>query len=511
MAVSMSIFILVTIFGSVSWLGTNSVWMQLPLLTADLPEGWGLPSFLAAIVQVFFCSHLLSFTHIFRHYFTIACVGPLVYTILHKGCQSISLPTAHLITAFLVFACACQFGLVFMWWWTIQIGSGEYSIALYLLLFGLALVNATSNVLFMPFMARFHHAYLNAYFVGMGLSSLIPSLLSLVQGAGKYDCEGAVPLFSPPRFQASAFFFVIFVWTVVAMLSFEIFRRSDGHNSTVITAKDAVHEGTPLRAVKSKSDEEQVGEDSEELNTKVEVTSSPPTKLHITATNYAVILIETAVVNALMNGVIPSVQSYSALPYSQDFFRSLPVLTALTVFSSLVTAFIIYLATLSPDLIFNSRPVGSVLSVGLIGLYSEGICSAVVASGTHSYLRVVFASLLRESEQSENRLFWCGVFIQVKILQNSLFLLLASRFLHGLSSNVPSRQYCKGFHVSSSLWISECNEQATVVAIGVESVTRYRTTKCRMFDSFFTPALCPCRPIMRVSNKKLPLYHFTFL
>ncbi|KAK6755270.1 hypothetical protein RB195_013942 [Necator americanus] len=408
MAVSMSIFILVTIFGSVSWLGTNSVWMQLPLLTADLPEGWGLPSFLAAIVQ-------------------IACVGPLVYTILHKGCQSISLPTAHLITAFLVFACACQFGLVFMWWWTIQIGSGEYSIALYLLLFGLALVNATSNVLFMPFMARFHHAYLNAYFVGMGLSSLIPSLLSLVQGAGKYDCEGAVPLFSPPRFQASAFFFVIFVWTVVAMLSFEIFRRSDGHNSTVITAKDAVHEGTPLRAVKSKSDEElQVGEDSEELNTKVEVTSSPPTKLHITATNYAVILIETAVVNALMNGVIPSVQSYSALPYSQatyhygialanvvsslvsflPFFvsiRSLPVLTALTVFSSLVTAFIIYLATLSPDLIFNSRPVGSVLS----------ICSAVVASGTHSYLRVVFASLLRESEQSENRLFWCGVFIQV--------------------------------------------------------------------------------------------------
>ncbi|KHJ87745.1 hypothetical protein OESDEN_12474 [Oesophagostomum dentatum] len=169
MAVSRVIFVLVIIFGSTSWIGTNSVWMQLPLLTSDLPEGWGLPSFLAAVVQV-------------------ACIGPLVYTILHKGCDSINVPTVPLITGFLSLACACQFGLVFLWWKTVSIGSGEYSVALYLLLFGLALVNATSNVLFMPFMAQFHHAYLNAYFVGMGLSSLIPSLLSLVQG--KFLCSG---------------------------------------------------------------------------------------------------------------------------------------------------------------------------------------------------------------------------------------------------------------------------------------------------------------------------------
>ncbi|EYB91828.1 hypothetical protein Y032_0201g1726 [Ancylostoma ceylanicum] len=163
MTISKFVFILVVIFGSTSWIGTNSVWMQLPLLTADLPEGWGLPSFLAAVVQ-------------------IACIGPLVYTILHKGCKSINVPAVPLITAFLALACACQFGLVFMWWYTVSIGSGQYSVALYLLLFGLALVNATSNVLFMPFMAQFHSAYLNAYFVGMGLSSLIPSLLSLAQG-----------------------------------------------------------------------------------------------------------------------------------------------------------------------------------------------------------------------------------------------------------------------------------------------------------------------------------------
>ncbi|VDM62787.1 unnamed protein product [Angiostrongylus costaricensis] len=368
---SKGVFILVVIFGSVSWIGTNSVWMQLPLLTADLPEGWGLPSFLAAVVQV-------------------ACVGPLVYSIFHKGFKSIIIPTKYLIIAFLILSCTCQFGLVVMWWWTIPIKNSEYSIALYLLLFGLALVNATSNVLFMPFMAQFHHAYLNAYFVGMGFSSLIPSLLSLIQGAGNYECEGVTPVFSPPRFSASSFFFVIFIWTVVSTVSFEILCRCDEEKMYVTT-----------------------------VNPK-------KTSSGISKPGYIIVLIATALVNAQMNGVIPSAQSYAALPYSQATYhygltlanlvspamsflpliltvRSVPSLCCLTFCSSCATAFIVYLASLSPNLFFNSVTIGSVLSVG----------SALFAAGLHSYLRVVFASLLREGEESESRLFWCGVFIQV--------------------------------------------------------------------------------------------------
>ncbi|KHJ86256.1 hypothetical protein OESDEN_13999, partial [Oesophagostomum dentatum] len=148
-------------------------------------------------------------------------------------------------------------------------------------------------------------------------------------------------------------------------------------------------------------------------------------KAHLSGVKYAVVLIATAIVNAQMNGVIPSVQSYAALPYSQATYhyglalanvvsptmsflpflikiRSLPVLCLLTVCSSTVTAFIIFLATLSPNLIFDSRTIGSALS----------IISSLCAAGLHSYLRVTFASLLREGEQSESRLFWCGVFIQ---------------------------------------------------------------------------------------------------
>lgn len=87
-----------------------------------------------------------------------------------------------------------------------------------------------------------------------------------------------------------------------------------------------------------------------------------------------------------MNGIITSVLSYATLPYSQrtyhfavtlsnvvsplssflPFFvsvRSLPLLGFLTGCSTVVTAFIVYLAALSPNWIFDSLALGSTLSV----------------------------------------------------------------------------------------------------------------------------------------------------
>ncbi|KJH41083.1 hypothetical protein DICVIV_12947 [Dictyocaulus viviparus] len=433
--VSKLVFILVVIFGSVSWLGTNSVWMQLPLLTANLPEGWDLPSFLAIVVQ-------------------IACIGPLMYSVLHKCFKSIVVPTVPLITAFLITACICQFGLVFMWWRTILIWSKEYSIPLYLLLFGLAIVNATSNVLFMPFMAQFHHVYLNAYFVGMGFSSLIPSLLSLAQGTGKYECEDVKPKFFPPHFSASSFFLVIFIWTAIATVSFEILCRCDEHEINS-NGMDRTNEGTPLKVVSSEASgnvsretEKNGGNTGSEVLTK----NSRENLSTIRGADYVIVLLATALVNAQMNGVIPSVQSYAALPYSQATYhygitlanvvsptmsflpfiftvKSIPVLCILTFCSSCVTAFMIYLASLSPNLIFDSTTIGSILSVG----------SALIAAGLHSYLRVMFASLLREGEESENRLFWCGVFIQIGSFVGSAVMFPLVNFVSIFTSASPCR------------------------------------------------------------------------
>uniref|UniRef100_A0A8D2L6C8 Riboflavin transporter n=1 Tax=Varanus komodoensis TaxID=61221 RepID=A0A8D2L6C8_VARKO len=57
--------LLACIFGTGSWMAINGVWVELPLLVNELPEGWYLPSYLIIIIQ-------------------LANIGPLFITLMHK-------------------------------------------------------------------------------------------------------------------------------------------------------------------------------------------------------------------------------------------------------------------------------------------------------------------------------------------------------------------------------------------------------------------------------------------
>uniref|UniRef100_A0A915DS77 Riboflavin transporter n=1 Tax=Ditylenchus dipsaci TaxID=166011 RepID=A0A915DS77_9BILA len=123
--------------------------MELSLLTQTLPEGWNLPSYLDVAIQ-------------------IACSFPLICGAVHKFCPNFALPyKAPLIVVLISFSALSTLLLAFGWDWTAYIFGVERSVALIGITFLLALVNATSNVLFMPYMATFHPNYLTAYFVGM--------------------------------------------------------------------------------------------------------------------------------------------------------------------------------------------------------------------------------------------------------------------------------------------------------------------------------------------------------
>lgn len=39
-------------FGIGAWVAINGLWVELPLLVLQLPEGWNLPSYLSVIIQV---------------------------------------------------------------------------------------------------------------------------------------------------------------------------------------------------------------------------------------------------------------------------------------------------------------------------------------------------------------------------------------------------------------------------------------------------------------------------
>ena len=62
------------------------------------------------------------------------------------------------------------------WHKTATFNGSEHSIALFVLVFFLSLVDCTSSVLFLPFMGVFKEIYLNSYLVGEGMSGFVPSI-----------------------------------------------------------------------------------------------------------------------------------------------------------------------------------------------------------------------------------------------------------------------------------------------------------------------------------------------
>uniref|UniRef100_A0AC34F2A0 Riboflavin transporter n=1 Tax=Panagrolaimus sp. ES5 TaxID=591445 RepID=A0AC34F2A0_9BILA len=398
--VSLLTYILVAVFGSSSWLSTNSVWMELSLMVANLPEGWTLPSYLSAVVQ-------------------LACVGPLLYSVLHK-CTNFDIPKAPVIQGLLILCTGCSLAMAFLWDKTTVIFGTERSICLIIIMFFMALVNATSNVLFMPYMATFHPTYLTAYFVGMGLSSLIPSIFSLIQGTGTYECLNKTGIIEPhylsPNFTVQGYNIIMFAWLSLTVVSFALLhwgrhliqREKSQTQSNNDTSSDApADEFSPLNTQQTLTESEMGDRTS--------------------FTRYCILLGCLAFICAQMNGVVPNIQSYSALPYSQLTYhlalalgnlaqavacfiplwiqpRSIPILSLLTVIASGFCGYIVLLAAQSPTPLLLQSFWGGFLSV----------FASIAAASLHAYLRTVFTSVIREDNpDSESRLFWCGVFMQI--------------------------------------------------------------------------------------------------
>ena len=149
-------------FGIGAWISINGVWVELPLLVEALPEGWALPSFMSIVIQ-------------------IANIGPITYTVVRSLWPSVPLekPAIYLL---MVIGTLSSLLIAFFWDATSVIGGVNHSTGLLVLLFCLSLVDCSSSVLFMPFMARFRQVYLTSYLIGEGLSGLLPSLFALIQG-----------------------------------------------------------------------------------------------------------------------------------------------------------------------------------------------------------------------------------------------------------------------------------------------------------------------------------------
>lgn len=290
-------------FGVGSWVAVNGLWVELPLIVNALPEGWDLPSYLTVIIQ-------------------LANVGPLLVTLMHKlypGCLKEHI-VIYSILSIGVLSCIL---LAFFWdRTTIFIGASR-STAFFIMTFFLSLVDCTSSVTFLPFMMQLPAKYITTYYIGEGLSGFIPGVVALAQGVGMAKCVNSSETagnhtgslhteYLPPNFSTKVFFFILAAMMCISLAAFvalnrlprtyELSTENLVQDTVVSISSNLDNSGADLDGGSVKNNGEEVAQ-GRHLVAKLSV-------YQLTFIYFLVVW-----VNSATNGLLPSVQTYSCMPY----------------------------------------------------------------------------------------------------------------------------------------------------------------------------------------------------
>lgn len=299
------VHVLACAFGLGSWVAVNGLWVELPLIVNTLPEGWELPSYLTVIIQ-------------------LANLGPLLVTLMHKlhpGCLKEHI-IIYCILSIGVVSCIL---LAFFWDETTVVAGRQSSTAFFIITFFLSLVDCTSSVTFLPSMMQLPAKYVTTYFIGEGLSGLIPGVIALAQGVGIAKCVNASEtagnqtggnttlqtVYLPPNFSTEVFFFLLAAMMCISLTAFIALEKLP---CTYMSADNLV----AAPSVSSGLDNPAGPTDGDALRSNVEGPAEG--KGHLVGpqqTVYQLTFIYFMVVwvNAATNSLLPAVQTYSCMPY----------------------------------------------------------------------------------------------------------------------------------------------------------------------------------------------------
>ncbi|CAJ0960632.1 unnamed protein product, partial [Ranitomeya imitator] len=300
--------------------------------------------------------------------------------------------------------------LALFWDRRVMVGGEDHSVPYLLLAFLLALGCCTSNVTFLPFMYSFPQQYVRSFFIGQGLSALFPCVLALGQGVGRLECRnntygnGSTPHYMQENFSASSYFWGLFSLLVVSSFSFALLifwkQRVKKKQEQELGASSVPQEGAGSEdSYPLKSPEQEAAQDA----------ASATDRTFWTSRNiYLLVLLGLS--NALTNGVLPSVQTYSCLPYGADAYHLSVVLSNIANPAACFIAMCV--------LCRSSLGLGVIMAVGavfggyLMALAAFSPCPPLLGSkagvvlvvaswtvfmGVLSYLKVVIGSLLHEA------------------------------------------------------------------------------------------------------------------
>ncbi|XP_004639012.1 solute carrier family 52, riboflavin transporter, member 2 [Octodon degus] len=402
--------LLVALFGMGSWAAVNGVWVELPVVVKRLPESWSLPSYLSVLVA-------------------LGNLGLLVVTLWRRLAPGKGERVPIQVVQWLGIVGTAL--LAPLWCHVAPVAGHSHSVAFLTLAFVLALACCASNVTFLPFLSHLPPTFLRSFFLGQGLSALLPCMLALIQGVGRVECDDtSVPIYFPERFPASTFFWLLTALLVTSAAAFQGLLL-------LLPSPPCVPTGSPAQGLRVgepgvEEDEEEASPLQEPPSQAASTTVSPDPKAYrLFSAHSACLLGLLAITNALTNGVLPAVQSFSSLPYGLLTYhlavvlgssanplacflamgilcRSLAGLCGIFLLGMFFGAYLIALAVLSPCPPLVGTSTGMVLVV----------LSWVLCMGLFSYVKVAVSSVLHSGGQPA--LLAAGVTIQVGSLLGAI-------------------------------------------------------------------------------------------
>ena len=210
----------------------------------------------------------------------------------------------------LVVGCGASLALVLAWDFTSFIQGKQRSTGLFISVFFLSLVDCTSSVMFLPYMGVFKQTYLNSYLIGEGMSGFVPSLIALGQGvSGNPDCVNGTQadVAMQARFSTSTFFISMLVIMVLSLTAFMLLHY-------LPLTRTERSSASPTSSTFNNILQDPGAEETEETEEKLSLASEQQSDIRP-------LLVVQCLVCCLSNGALPSIQSYSCLPYGNTVYH----------------------------------------------------------------------------------------------------------------------------------------------------------------------------------------------
>lgn len=210
------------------------------------------------------------------------------------------------------------------------------------LVFFLAAVDCSSRVLYLPFMARLQSMYLPSFFIGEGLSGFIPSILALIQGVGgNPECRnntfgnGTIAVTPDPVFSVPVFFYFMALFSAVSFVAFIVLNQNSVvskslaepmgksfQNNEGTSRKEPFYQSTQWSEQETETAFLDRDDPNNQSSRKIRpITQVPAIESNRSAGELSYLLVLQTVICGLANGVFPSIQSYSCLPYGNETYH----------------------------------------------------------------------------------------------------------------------------------------------------------------------------------------------